>query len=92
MTKEQFISGTPFYVGGKKYNGDSTYYFNDGHISRQTRSSIDDRAIQDSYECNVVKVGRVGFTGFTYVMGKKVVVKLKFSDLVPYETETSVGE
>ena len=87
MTKEQFTSATPFYVGGKKYNGDSTYYFNDGHISRQTRSSIDDRVIQDSHECNVVKVGRVGFTRFTYVMGKKVVVKLKFADLVEFQSE-----
>ena len=92
MTKEQFISGTPFYIGGKKYKGDSTYTFDDSHISRQTRSSINEKVVTNDYECNVVKVGRSQFTAFTYVMGKRVVVKLKFSDLVPYETEISVGE
>lgn len=92
MTKEQFISGTPFYIGGKKYKGDSTYTFDESHISRQTRSSINEKVVTNDYECNVVKVGRSQFTAFTYVMGKRVVVKLKFSDLVSYETETSVGE
>lgn len=87
MTKEQFISGTPFYVGGKKYKGDSTYYFSDKSISRQTRSSIDEAVIMDSYECNVIKVGRTQFTGFTFVLGKQVVVKLKFADLVQFESE-----
>ena len=83
MTKEQFTSGTPFYVGGKKYKGEC-YYFENNCIVRQVRSSEDERVILESYECNVVKVGRVGFTGFTYVMGKQVVVKLKFADLVEF--------
>lgn len=87
MTKEQFTSGTPFYIGGKKYNGDKTYYFDNNCIVRQVRSSEDERVILESYECNVVKVGRVGFTGFTYVMGKQVVVKLKFADLVEFQSE-----
>ena len=98
MTKEQFLDGTPFYIGGKKYKGDSTYYFSGsventtGHISKQSRSSIDERVIIDDYECNMDKLGRIGFTGFTHVMGKQVIVKYRFSDLVPYETETFVGE
>ena len=87
MTKEQFLSATPFYVGGKKYKGDCTYTFNESHISKQSRSSIDDRVILDDYECNVIKVGRTQFTGFTYVLGKKVVVKLKFADLVEFKSE-----
>ena len=87
MTKEQFTSGTPFYIGGKKYNGDKTYYFDNNCIVRQVRSSEDERVILESYECSVDKVGRLGFTGFTYVMGKKVVVKLKFADLVEFQSE-----
>ena len=87
MTKEQFTSGTIFYIREKKYKGDSTYYYSGGHISRQSRSSIDDRVILDSYECNVPKIGRVGFTTYTYVMNKKVVVKLKFDDLVEFKQE-----
>ncbi len=93
MTKEQFLDGTPFYIKGKKYAGDSTYYFNSaGSISRQSRSSVDERVVLDDYECNIVKIGRLCFLGFTYVMGKKVVVNVRFEDLVPYQSEVSVGE
>ena len=88
MTKEQFLNGTQFYVGSKKYKGDSTYCFNEaGSISRQSRSSVDDRVVIDDYECNVTKIGRVGFEGFTFVMGKKVVVKIRFEDLVEFKEE-----
>jgi hypothetical protein len=88
MTKEQFLSGAPFYIKGKSYKGDSTYTFNGlGSISRQSRSSVDDRVVIDDYECNIFKMGRVGFEGFTFVMGKKVIVKFKFVDLVEFKEE-----
>ena len=88
MTKEQFLSGAKFYIGGKNYKGDSTYNFNGaGCISRQSRSSIDERVVLDDYECNIFKMGRVGFEGFTYVMGKKVLVKVRFEDLVEFKEE-----
>jgi hypothetical protein len=92
MTKEQFISGTPFYIGKKSYKGDSTFYYDEGHISKQSRSSIDERVIADDYHCDISKVGRVGFEGFTFILGKGVRVKLRFADLVPFSSETSVGE
>ena len=86
MTKEQFLSGAHFYIGRKKYKGDSTFNFNGaGSISKQSRSSIDERVVIDDYECNIFKMGRVGFEGFTFVMGKKVLVKVRFSDLVEFE-------
>ena len=53
MTKEQFTSATPFYIGGKKYNGDKTYYFDNNCIVKQIRSSEDEQVILESYECNV---------------------------------------
>jgi hypothetical protein len=88
MTKEQFLSGAFFYIKRKAYKGDSTYNFNGaGSISKQSRSSIDERVVIDDYECNIFKMGRVGFEGFTFVMGKKVVVKVKFKDLVPFEDQ-----
>jgi hypothetical protein len=87
MTKEQFISGTPFYINKKCYNGDSTFYYEGGIICKQSRSSIDERVILDDYHCNVSKVGRVGFEGFTFILGKRVQVKLKFADLVEFKTE-----
>ena len=90
MTKEQFLNGTQFYIGRKKYKGDSTYSFNEaGSISRQSRSSVDERIVLDDYECNVIKIGRIGFSGFTFVLGKKVVVKYRFEDLVEFIGENN---
>lgn len=87
MTREQFLNGTPFTIGFLRYKGDSTYYYENKSISRQSRSSIDNRIILEGYECNVEKVGRVSFTGFTFVMGKRVVVKYRFEDLVEFKQE-----
>jgi hypothetical protein len=87
MTREQFLNGTPFTIGQSTYKGDSTFYYDNGSMSRQVRSSIDQRVVLDTYECNVTKVGRVSFTGFAYVLGKRVVVKHRFEDLVQFKQE-----
>jgi len=87
MTREQFLSGVHFTIGPAKYKGDSTYNYDAGHISRQIRSAVDRRVVLDDYECNVQKVGRVGFSGITFVMGKKVVVKHRFANLEEYKQE-----
>jgi len=90
MTKEQFLSGVQFTLGTAR-RGDSTYSYDGsakaGHISRQLRSAVDQRILLDDYECNISKLGRVGFTGVTFVMGKRVVVKFRFSDLVEFKQE-----
>jgi radical SAM protein with 4Fe4S-binding SPASM domain len=67
MTKEQFLSGVHFTIGTTR-RGDSTYCYEGsakaGHICRQIRSAIDQKIILDDYECNISKIGRVGFVGF----------------------------
>jgi hypothetical protein len=91
MTQEKFLSGTPFTIGVPTYKGSPTYYYQDNTICRQTRSSIDEEVLLDNYEANIVKVGTKGFSAFTFVMDKKVVVRYKFEDLVEYvETPVSV--
>ena len=87
MTREQFLNGTTFRVGFLSYKGAETYSYNakDNYMSKQVRSSIDEKIILDDYVCNVVKVGRLGFEGFVHVMKKKVVVKYKFEDLVEFK-------
>jgi len=91
MTKEQFLEGTQFYIGNKSYKGAETYSYNakDNYMSKQIRSSIDERVIMDDYVCNVTKIGRVGFVCIVFVMKKKVVVKYKFEDLVEFEGENN---
>ena len=96
MTKQEFLSGMCFTIGAPTYKGVSTYKYhssisNEGCIMRQSRSSKDKRVVLNDYECNIIKVGRTGFTGFTFIMGKRVNVKYRFEDLVPY-TETDLGE
>ena len=87
MTKEQFLSGKQFYIGRKSYKGAETYNYNqkDNYLSKQIRSSIDERVVLEDYVCNVTKIGRVGFLAVTFVMKKKVVIKYKFTDLVEFE-------
>ncbi len=89
MTREQFLNGTPFYVGFVTYKGACTYSYSEdpGCICKQSRSSIDERVIIDEYECNVSKITKTRFEGFTHVMRKKVVVKYKFEDLVEFKQE-----
>jgi hypothetical protein len=84
MTKEQFESGVSFKVKGIDYKGAETFKY-DECIMKESRSSIDDIVIYSRHHANVSKIGRVGFTGFTFVMNKKVTVKYKFEDLIVFE-------
>jgi hypothetical protein len=87
MTREQFISGVTFKVQGPTYKGANTFTYNakDNCVLKQSRSSIDERIVFEDYACNVLKVGRVWFVGFTYVIGTRVVVRYKFEDLVEFK-------
>ena len=86
MTKQEFLNGTFFTIKTPKTsNGESTYKFDEGIITKQSRSSVDGRVVLDDYECNISKIGTKGFTGFCYVMGKRVNVKYKFEDLVKFD-------
>jgi hypothetical protein len=86
MTREQFLSGVSFKVKGPSYKGAETYYYDDC-IMKQSRSSIDEEVIYKCHHANVLKIGRVGFTAFAFVMKKKVVVRYRFEDLVEFIRE-----
>jgi hypothetical protein len=86
MTREQFLSGVSFKVKGPSYKGAETFYY-DECIMKESRSSLDERVIYKGHHANVLKVGRVGFIAFTFVMNKKVVVKYRFEDLVEFIRE-----
>ena len=86
MTREQFLNGTPFRVGFLSYKGAETYYYDDC-IMKQSRSSIDEEVLYKGHHANVLKIGRVGFTAFSFVLNKKVVVKYRFEDLVEFIRE-----
>ena len=82
MTREQFLSGTPFrLITGINYKGAVTYKYNGNYLMKQSRSSKDERLLFVNYHLNVSKVGKKGFEGFTYVMEKLVKVKYKYTEL-----------
>jgi hypothetical protein len=86
MTREQFLNGVSFKVKGPSYKGAETYYYDDC-IMKQSRSSIDEEVIYKGHHANVLKIGRVGFTAFSFVMNKKVVVTYRFESLVEFREE-----
>ena len=86
MTKQDFLNGKCFTIKAPKTsNGESTYKFDEGIITKQSRSSVDGRVVLDDYECNILKIGSKGFSGFNYVMGKRVNVKFKYEDLIIFD-------
>lgn len=86
MTKQEFLNGTFFTIKAPKTsNGESTYKFDEGCITKQSRSSVDGRVILDDYECNILKIGTKGFEGFTYIFNKRVNVKFKYEDLIIFD-------
>jgi hypothetical protein len=85
MTKQEFLNGTLFTLKAVTYKGESTYKFDEGIISKQSRSSVDNRVVLDDYECNISKLGTKTFSGFIFIMGKRVNVKYKFEDLIVYK-------
>ena len=88
MTKEQFLSGTPFRViTGINYKGARTFKYDGKCLLHQSRSSIDERILFEDYHLNVSKVGSKGFEGFTYVMEKLVKVKYKYTELQEFVEE-----
>ena len=85
MTKEQFLNGTSFTVGAPTYKGAETFKYGGSCIIRESRSSKDEKVLFTSHECNIIKIGRTGFTGFDYVVGKRVNIKYRFEELVVFE-------
>jgi hypothetical protein len=87
MTREQFLNGVSFKLKGLTYKGDWTYKYDGQAIIRESRSSVDERILTYDHHCNVFKVGKVGFKGFTYVFNKRVKVKVRFEDMIEFKEE-----
>jgi hypothetical protein len=78
MTREQFTTGTEFTIGQTNFFRLSQ---DQRTIEKIYRSSDKTRIILEDYHMNVEKIGRVEFEAYTYMLGKKVVRKIKFADL-----------
>lgn len=78
ITKQQIKDGVPFKYKGLKYTVKSTYENNDDEYYVANFAG---------YVSNVDKIGTKSFTTFTFVMDKKVTVKVNYSDCEPVIAE-----
>ena len=77
MTREDFIAGVEFKMGNSNFRLEK----GDNYITKVFRSTDKTRIVLEDYHANIEVIGKTQFEVFTYVMNKKVVVKLKFSEL-----------
>lgn len=85
MTKEQFLNGVSFYLPDEMLRDeDTTYTYQEEMILKETRNAKGD-VILRRYEANVENIKTKFAEAYTYVLDKRVTVKLKFKDLIEYE-------
>ena len=77
MTKADFLAGKPFKLGYSEYkfdNRDERSQINSGFVYENKFTSL-------GYEMWVEKIGEKGFSGYRYVMNKKVKLRINFDEL-----------
>ena len=81
MTKEQFLNGTSFYLPNEMLGDeDTTYKYQEEMILKETRNRKGD-VILRRYEANVENIKTKFAEAYTYILNKRVAVRLKFEDL-----------
>jgi hypothetical protein len=75
MTREEFIAGTEFRIGRNFFKKE------ENTITKIYRSNDESSIVMEDYHMNIEKMGKVGFKAYTFMLGKKINVSLKFKDL-----------
>jgi hypothetical protein len=75
MTKEEFITGVEFEINGNFFKKE------DNIITKVYRSSDRSRVVMEDHHMNIEKISRVSFEAYTFMLGKKIIRKIKFNDL-----------
>ena len=87
MTKEQFLDGKSFSL---PYAGNSTYKYNPdnvefGSLIKEYRMSKEDsRVLLSDSIMNVEKIGSKIVTLYTFLLGDKIVKKIRYEDMVEF--------
>jgi hypothetical protein len=79
MTREDFMAGVEFEMNGNFFKRE------DNTITKVYRSSDRSRTVMEDYHMNIEKMGRVGFECYTFLLGKRIVRKVRFKDLEPFK-------
>lgn len=75
MTREDFIAGVEFEIKGNFFKKENRT------ITKVYRSNDRSRVVMEDHHMNLGKIGRVGFEAYTYILGGRVVRKIRFEDL-----------
>ena len=75
MTREDFLSQVEFEMNGNFFKKE------DNTITKVYRSQDRSRTIMEDYHMNIEKISRVGFECYTFLLGKRIVRKVRFEDL-----------
>lgn len=87
MTKEQFLDGKSFSL---PYAGNSTYKYNPdnvefGSLIKEYRMHDDiNRVLLSDAIMNVEKIGSKMVTLYTFLLGDKIVKKIRYEDMVEF--------
>ena len=87
MTKQEFLDGKSFSL---PYAGDSTYKYNPdnvefGSLIKEYRmASYSDRVLLSDSIMNIEKIGSKMITLYTFLLGDKIVKKIRYEDMVEF--------
>ena len=79
MTTQDFIAGVEFEMDGNFFKLEG------GTITKVYRSRDRSRVVMEDYHMNVNKIGKFSFEAFTYILGRKVVRKLRIEELKEFK-------
>ena len=89
MTKEQFLNETPFSLN-YDYSKESTYVYNNpnngtdkGSLSKEYRTK-DGKLLISDHLMNIEKIGTKMITLYTFLLGDKIVKKIRYEDMVEF--------
>ncbi len=75
MTKQQFLSGAEFEMNRNFFRKEGMA------IIKVYRSSDRSKVILEDYHMNVEKVGKVQVECYTFLLGKRIVRKVRFDEV-----------
>lgn len=85
MTREQFLNGVSFYLPNELLRDEyTTYKYQEEMILKESRNRKGD-VIFRRYEANVENIKNKFAEAYTFILDKRVAVKLKFEDLKEVE-------
>jgi len=81
MTKQQFLDGKSFSLP-YTYSNTTTYKCEDGRSLIQEYRTKEGQILISDYIMNIDKIGNKMVTCFTYIIGTKIIKKIRYEDMV----------